>query len=80
MKDLLLYGEQFLNFDPAAVTGRSLVDLPSATGTQEYIDEDDINSMFVSGTADLIKQDGVVHLNIKGRQRDTTPAPGRAVG
>ena len=80
MKDLLLYGEQFLNFDPASVTGRNLVDLPTATGVQLYVDEDDINSIFVSGTSDLVKQDGVVHLHIKGRQRDTTPGPGRAVG
>lgn len=80
MKDLLLYGEQFLNFDASAATGRSLVDLPNASGQQEYVDEADIDSMFVSGTSDGIRQDGVVHLHIKGRQRDTTPPPGRAVG
>lgn len=79
MKDLLLYGEQFLNFDPAAVTARSLVDLPNASGKQDYVDEDDINAMFVSGTADQIRQDGVVHLNIRGRQRDTTPISGSTV-
>ena len=79
MKDLLLYGEQFLNFDPAAMTGRSLVDLPLSTGAREYVDEGDIDSLFVSSTVDGIRQDGVVHLHIKGRQRDTTPLPGAAV-
>jgi len=39
----------------------------------DYVDEDDINSIFVSGTSDQIRQDGVVHLTIKGRQKDTTP-------
>lgn len=79
MRDLLLYGEQFLNFDPAAVTARSLVDLPNASAGREYVDEDDINSIFVSGTVDQIRQDGVVHLTIKGRQRDTTPTVGSAI-
>lgn len=79
MRDLYLYGEQFINFDPTAATGVNLVDLPSSTATTEYADEDDVNSLFVSGTADLIKQDGVVHLTIKGRQRDTTPPPGTAL-
>lgn len=73
MRDLLLYGDQYLNFNPAAVTARNLVDLPTAAGLREYIDEDDINSIFVSGTADQIRQDGIVQLTIRGRQRDTTP-------
>lgn len=79
MRDLYLYGEQFINFAPAAATGVNLVDLPSTAAATEYPDEDDVNSLFVSGTADLIKQDGVVHLTIKGRQRDTTPPPGTAL-
>lgn len=78
MKDLLLYGEQFLNFDPTSEAGASLVDLPNATGGQQYVDEGDIDSIFVSGSADTIRQDGVVHLTIRGRQRDTTPGPGTA--
>lgn len=73
MRDLLLYGDQFINFDPSAATGKNLVDLPTAAAAREYVDEDDINSMFVSGTSDQIRQDGVVALTIKGRQRDTTP-------
>lgn len=73
MRDLLLYGEQFCNFALAAATGKNLVDLPTSTGGREYPDEDDINSLFVSGTADQIRQDGVVHLTIAGRQRDMTP-------
>lgn len=74
MRDLLTYGEQFMNFDPAAATAKNLVDLPTAAGLREYVDEDDINSIFVSGTSDLIRSDGVVHLTISGRQRDVTPS------
>lgn len=73
MRDLLLYGDQFINFDPTAATGKNLVDLPTASAAREYVDEDDINSIFVSGTADQIRQDGIVQLTIKSRQRDTTP-------
>lgn len=79
MRDLLLYGEQFMNFDPTSATAKNLVDLPSASGAREYVDEDDINSMFVSGTADQVRSDGIVHLTIRGRQRDTTPPPGSAI-
>lgn len=73
MRDLLLYGDQFINFDPTSATGRNLVDLPSSTGAREYVDEDDINSIFVSGTSDQVRQDGIVQLSIASRQRDTTP-------
>lgn len=73
MRDLLLYGEQFCNFALAAATAKNLVDLPSSAGLREYVDEDDINSIFVSGTADQIRHDGVVHLTIAGRQVDLTP-------
>jgi len=73
MRDLLTYGEQFTNFALAAAASKSLVDLPTVAAAKEYVDEDDINSMFVSGTSDLIRHDGVVHLTIAGRQRDLTP-------
>lgn len=80
MRDLFLYGEQFINFAPAAATANSLVDLPTASGLREYADEDDVDSLFVTAdTAISVRQDGVVHLTIKGRQRDTTPIPGTAV-
>lgn len=80
MRDLLLYGEQFMNFTPTGTAGKNLVDLPTSAALKDYVDEDDINSMFVSGTADTIRQDGVVHLTIKGRQRDTTPLPAPIAG
>lgn len=80
MRDLFLYGEQFLNFDPTSATGRSLVDLPTSAALREYADDDDVDSLFVTAdTKVFVKQDGVVHLTIKGRQRDTTPPPGSAV-
>ena len=74
MRDLLLYGEQFLNYNPAAVTGRSLVDLPNTAAGKDYVDEDDIDSIFVTASVDQVKQDGICQLTIRGRQRDTTPA------
>ena len=74
VRDLLLYGEQYMNFDPTSATGRNLVNLPAATTQREYVAEADINGMFVSETADQIRQDGVVQLTIKTRQKDTTPS------
>lgn len=80
MRDLLMYGEQFVNFDPAAKAASSLVDLPTTTGGQDYVDADDITSLFV-GSSQIIKQDGVVHLSIKSRNAtDMTPGPRVAVG
>lgn len=75
MRDLLTYGEQFMNFAPAAATGKNLVDLPASTTQKDYVDADDINSLFVGATdaTRTIRQDGVVHLTIAGRQRDLTP-------
>ena len=78
MRDLLLYGEQFLNFDPAATADRSMVNLPSATGQREYVQASDISGLFVNAN-NTIRQDGIVQLTIKGRQRDTTPVPGQAI-
>lgn len=72
-RDLLLYGDQFVNFDPSAAIGQNMVALPSALGLREYPAEADIDGLFVSPTADMIRQDGVVSLQISGRQRDTTP-------
>lgn len=77
VRDLLLYGEQFVNFDASASTTTSMVDLPTSAALREYVDSDDIAALFVSSdsASQRIRQDGVVNLTIKGRQRDTTPAP-----
>ena len=75
IKDLLLYGEQFVNFalaDPAA----NLVGLPANNiANKRYPVAADVNGLFV-GTTDatrVVRQDGICHIDILGHQVDTTP-------
>lgn len=72
LKDLFIYGDQFVNFDRTA-TDWSSVALPTAAGGVLYPATGDIDALFV-GTSKLVSQDGVVQLEILGAQaKDTTP-------
>lgn len=70
-RDLFMYGDQFVN-GSLADTDRNLVDLPTATLKRGFADSDDMNSVFVDNTGasglNVIRADGIVSLNIKGRQ------------
>lgn len=71
MRDLLLYGDQFVNFAMAGSDG-SVVAKPT-TGLQwKFPTEADIDGLFVSGTKPYVRQDGVITLNILGTQQDHT--------
>lgn len=75
MKDLFLHGDQFVNHTMGATANHGLA-LPVATDLEKkYITEAMMNSLFADtgGTASYIKQDGMVHLDILGRLRETTP-------
>jgi hypothetical protein len=72
VKDLFLYGDQFVNF-ALTETNAGLVALPTAALDKRYPTEAMIDALFVSGTADLIKQDGVCKLTVLGALKDTTP-------
>lgn len=80
IKDLLLYGDQFINFALSA-TDANIVDLPSTALQYRYASSTDADSLFVdaAGGKKLIREDGVVSLNILGRQVDTTPTAGRTI-
>lgn len=74
IRDLLLYGDQYLNF-AATAADANIVDLPAdSTLQRRYVDNDDILSLFVgaSPTA-LVKHDGVCRFHILGTQSDMTP-------
>lgn len=74
LKDLWLYGEQFVNF--AVADWENKVDLPDlAISNKRYPDAADADNLFVGTTAAtrLISQDGVVMLDILSHMRDTTP-------
>jgi len=73
IRDLLIYGDQFLNF-AATATDASIVDLPTATLQRRYVDNDDIVSLFAGTTPpSLVKHDGVCRFHILGTQVDETP-------
>lgn len=78
MKDYLLYGEQFLNFDPNNANGNGAVTPDITNGRMRYPGTISAaaDSLFTgttaAGTAD-IETDGAVFLNILGRLQDTTP-------
>lgn len=77
VRDLLLYGDQYLNY---AMTGNtsSFVTLPDDAGgpfNKAYAEISDQNALFIdsAGPDVLIREDGVVNLQIATRQIDTTP-------
>lgn len=72
VKDLLLYGDQFLSVDPTA-TGIQSVALPdNALVKKRYVASADIDGMF-PGTDKYVRQDGVVRMSILGAQTETSP-------
>lgn len=73
IRDLLLYGEQFINF-ALTETDAGLVALPSTDMTNLwYPSLTDIQGLF-NGVAYDVSQDGVCQLNILGTQVDQTPS------
>lgn len=68
MRDLLLYGDQYVNL--AADNNR--VSLPTTAAQKDFATQADMEGLFL-GAPRFVRQDGVVQLTIKGRQRDTTP-------
>lgn len=84
-RDLFLYGDQFLNFDPSAdpVDDVNFAALPKSSGpgnrNTKYVNSTDINSLFGAYSTvpsdnglNKVRIDGVVALNILSHQRDTT--------
>jgi hypothetical protein len=80
LRDLFLYGDQFVNFS-LAETDNGLVALPGSTltkSTMRYASTTDIEGLFTSAAGSgtkagrTVRQDGVVALNIKGSLVDLT--------
>lgn len=71
-RDLLLYGDQFVNFALSA-TDAGLVALPTAALQRRYVAQTDIDGLFVTSGTDKIKHDGVVSLSVNTSVYDRTP-------
>lgn len=70
VRDLLLYGDQFTNFDTLALGDNAAVNLPSATGEKRYASSADADGLFKNVASNLIRSDGRVDITILGRQID----------
>lgn len=74
VRDLLIHGEQFINFGFTA-TDRGLVALPTAALGKRYVDDTSLKALFVDNVNKyFVKQDGVVDLAIMSSVQDVNPS------
>lgn len=71
VRDLALYGDQFVNFDLAA-SDAGMVALPSAAMNKRFSDATMADALFKVGANNKIKADGRVDMAILSRIEDTT--------
>lgn len=81
MKDLLIYGEQFVNHALDGSGDVNIVTLPATDLTRRYATDADIDRLFAdrdteepayTATRIWVRQDGLVSLSIAGRQVDSS--------
>lgn len=70
LKDLLNYGDQFINWATTATDAPPFVDLPTNTGQRRYVSAGDVMQFFLDTTNGRFLQDGIVSLQILGRQQN----------
>lgn len=72
LRDLYIYGDEFKNF-ALTETDAGMVALPTAAAQKRYASGTDADAMFASAAPkNKVRVDGVVSLNILGRQTDQT--------
>ncbi|MBW7909588.1 MAG: hypothetical protein H3C50_11855, partial [Kiritimatiellae bacterium] len=71
LRDLFLYGDQFVNHDG---TNGPFVNLPAADATRRYVAQGELRSFFATSFSEngVFETDGIASLAIKGRQKNTT--------
>ena len=70
--DLLVFGDQFVNYAATVATGH-VVALPTAALEKRYVADADISAMFKTATtAEFIRQDGRVSASLLSKVRQTT--------
>lgn len=73
MRDLFLYGDQFVNF-ALSETDAGLVALPTAALQKKFVSDADVDALFVTpASKQWVREDGMAMLTIAGRQRDMSP-------
>lgn len=72
LRDLLVYGDQFVNFDISA-TPAGTVALPTSAMQKRYAAAADINALFATpASVYYVQQEGRIALDILGNQKDST--------
>lgn len=73
IRDLFLYGDQFVNFAMSATDDNSVA-LPTPGMNKRYVAQADIDALFknAAGGFNLVRQDGTARLSILGAQVDYT--------
>lgn len=66
LRDLLNYGEQFLNYAPAAASA-PVATMPTAAGLRHYPTSADSMAVFSDTTNGRLRADGIISLNIHGQ-------------
>lgn len=79
VRDLLIYGDQFVNFNLTTAADGSHVAMPTVALEKRYPVNTDITGLFSNAANCYVKQDGVIRLSILGMQQDETPR-GSATG
>ena len=70
--DLLVFGDQFVNYAATVATGHAVA-LPTAALEKRYVADADISAMFKTATtAEFIRQDGRVSASLLSKVRQTT--------
>lgn len=76
LRDLLIHGDQFVNFDITAGSGaQNDIELPTTALTnagKHYPTEAMVDTLYVTAGTDYVYQDGAVSLSILGTQQDNT--------
>lgn len=74
LKDLFLYGEQYVNSALGSVTDINKLARPSASVNARTADQASVDALFVSGDATAgVRQDGIVRLHIATHLGETSP-------
>lgn len=73
LRDLYLHGDQFVNHAMTAADNHGLGIPGDALANLKYPTDALVESLFVTAGSEYIREDGVVHLNVLGKQSDSTP-------
>lgn len=73
IRDLLIYGDQFINYDVSA--SAIAADLPQADASRRYVAANEVRAMFATDFSEngSFQMDGLCSLSVKGRQRASQP-------